>query len=125
MVEIKTSRNNARKLVSDYIGRSLLNHQAMMALEPNFRFYNTIFEIVHHINGDPLDNQLENLYVFKNNGEHIDYHRKIARWSKQLGGKSMKDKIEYLKTFPDLKSNLDELKELNEKGLTVSHYWDD
>lgn len=122
---MKYENIKARKLVSDYIGRPLLNHQSVMALYPEYRFYETIFEIVHHINGDPSDNRLENLYVFKNNGDHMDYHRTIARWSKFLGGKSLKDKIEYLKTFPDLESNLDKLKEMNEKGLTISHYWDD
>lgn len=121
----KISRVKARRLVSDYIGRPLLNHQSLLALYPEYRFYDTIFEIVHHINGDPTDNRLENLYVFKNNGEHTDYHRKLYHWAKFLGGKSPKDKIEYLKTFPDLESNLYELKELNEKGCTISHYWDD
>lgn len=33
-------------------------------------------EVVHHINGDRLDNRLENLYLFKNNKEHSTLHRK-------------------------------------------------
>jgi hypothetical protein len=28
-------------------------------------------EVVHHINGDPKDNQPENLEVFSSNGEHL------------------------------------------------------
>ena len=31
-------------------------------------------EVVHHINEIVNDNRLENLQLFKNNGEHISYH---------------------------------------------------
>jgi len=31
-------------------------------------------EVVHHINGDTLDNRVENLYLFSNNGEHVRLH---------------------------------------------------
>ena len=34
-------------------------------------------EVVHHINQDTLDNREENLMLFKNNGEHLTYHKKL------------------------------------------------
>jgi hypothetical protein len=32
-------------------------------------------EVVHHINGNKQDNNLENLYLFKNDHEHHAHHR--------------------------------------------------
>lgn len=32
------------------------------------------YEIVHHINGDPLDNRIENLLVCVSVSEHMKYH---------------------------------------------------
>lgn len=32
-------------------------------------------EVVHHINNNPKDNRIENLMLFKNNGEHLKYHK--------------------------------------------------
>jgi hypothetical protein len=31
--------------------------------------------VVHHVNGDQADNRLENLMVFKNNSDHMRWHR--------------------------------------------------
>lgn len=33
-------------------------------------------EIVHHIDGNPKNNNLNNLKLFKNNSEHIKFHRR-------------------------------------------------
>lgn len=46
-----------RELMAASIGRPLLSS-----------------EVVHHINGDPYDNRIENLMLFPNNGAHIRYH---------------------------------------------------
>lgn len=49
-----------RLVIEKYIGRVLL---------PT--------EVVHHINGNPSDNRIENLMLFASNGEHLKYHSKI------------------------------------------------
>lgn len=37
--------------------------------------YLTREEVIHHIDENPLNDELENLYLFPNNGEHTIYHR--------------------------------------------------
>jgi len=59
-------RSMQRELMSKHLGRELL---------PN--------EVVHHINGDKLDNKIENLKVVTR-AEHINIHRKELLISKKL-----------------------------------------
>lgn len=114
--------STARSIVERYIGRKLITHNIMLFKYPEYKFCNEVYEAVHHINGNPTDNRLENLYVFRNVGEHNHYHHKIRDWSIKLGGKTLEERIEYLKSFPELKSNLNELKELHQKGSTMTYY---
>lgn len=36
-------------------------------------------EVVHHINGKKDDNRIENLRLFKNNSDHIAYHKALKK----------------------------------------------
>ena len=114
-----------RRRIEEYIGRELFTTKELLSTCPGYKFCDEIEEVVHHIDGDRKNNELSNLYVFRNNGEHTNYHLKIRNWAIGLCGKNFKEKVEYLKTFPDLISNLDELKNLHERGLSLSHYMDD
>lgn len=114
-----------RSRIENYIGRELFTTKTLLVTYPEYRFCEEVEEAVHHIDGDRTNNDLSNLYVFRNNREHFNYHLKIKNWAIGLCGKNFKEKVEYLKTFPDLISNLDELKDLHERGLSLSHYMDD
>jgi len=37
-------------------------------------------EVVHHIDKDPSNNNIDNLMLFKNNSEHIKFHRKMDQF---------------------------------------------
>jgi len=39
-------------------------------------------EVVHHIDGDPHNNDTVNLMVFKSQADHMAYHMQLARKSK-------------------------------------------
>lgn len=115
---MSTHRVRAEK----YIGRELYTSMSLFMKHPEYKFREDVEEVIHHIDGDRSNNELSNLYVFRNHSEHMDFHLKVRNWSIGLCGKTLEGKIEYLKTFPDLVSNLDELKELNERGSTLSYY---
>jgi hypothetical protein len=45
-------------------------------------------EVVHHINGEPSDNRIENLMLFSCSGEHIRHHGRIRKAiSQRIRGK--------------------------------------
>lgn len=44
-------------------------------MEKHLNRYLTFPEVVHHINKNPVDNRIENLKLFKDNSEHIKFHR--------------------------------------------------
>lgn len=49
-------------------------------------------EVVHHINGDPTDNRVENLRVFNNQAEHAKHHQETISSSSRRGQFSRKAK---------------------------------
>jgi len=44
------------------------------AMEQKIGRYLNPKEHVHHINGDRTDNNIENLFLFHNNSEHLKFH---------------------------------------------------
>ena len=55
-------------------GKRYVYEQRLVA-EKQIGRYLTCKEVVHHINGNITNNQLENLIVFANNGYHLAFHR--------------------------------------------------
>jgi len=119
-MDLSTHRARSEK----YIGRELFTERLLFTKYPEYKFCENVDEVVHHIDGDRSNNELSNLYVFRNNNRHTNYHLKVKNWASGLCGKSYEEKIEYLKSFPDIHSNLDELKELHERGGTLNYYLD-
>ena len=51
----------------------IMEHRLIM--EKHLRRYLKLTERVHHKNGDPLDNRIENLTLYKNQSTHISIHK--------------------------------------------------
>lgn len=87
----KYGEGNPRKIMEDYLGRKLRKE-----------------ERVHHIDGDPLNNNIENLKLCKNQSEHMkkyhgvdsvlnkEYIKRREQWLRSDDGRKFLDKIEDL-----------------------------
>ncbi len=62
-----TYRNYARQIISEHLGRELIKGEA-----------------VHHLDHNYQNNEIDNLYVFPNNVEHLKYHRFKVRLVKSF-----------------------------------------
>ena len=61
--------------------------------------------IIHHIDGNHKNNNLENLYIFKSQSAHSSYHNRIlTKWALKF---PMMSFTEAQKTYPKLVSNLE------------------
>ena len=54
-----------------------------LVIEQSLGRYLTKKERVHHIDNNKLNNELENLHLFKNDYEHLTYHKKVRKLIKQ------------------------------------------
>ena len=73
---IKIYRNHPLYCMADHRGY-VYEHRLIMA-----RFLNRPLpdiEVVHHINGDRSNNNIDNLMLFKNDSEHQSYHAQQRR----------------------------------------------
>ena len=64
-------------------GKAVAEHRLVM--EKHLGRYLLPSEVVHHINGDPLDNRIDNLELHENNAAHLraSLKGKCPKWTKQ------------------------------------------
>lgn len=67
-------------------------------------------EIVHHIDGNPNNNSFDNIFVFESQGEHVRYHKRVMRWSMLMNSMNAVQRVNHLKSFPHLVSNLNKVR---------------
>ena len=106
---MKRNTQKIQRIVEKHIGRTLFTNPDVI----QYVTTNTdIGETVHHIDGDTENNNIENLYVFRTGSEHVSFHSIINRWARELMSMDYDERVEHLNVFPDLKSNLDDLKKI-------------
>jgi hypothetical protein len=58
-----------------FTSKSKYMYEHRLVMERYLGRYLLPMEVIHHKNGDILDNRIENLQLFECNGEHIKFHR--------------------------------------------------
>jgi len=88
------SRGNKKKAINGYIliknydhpnrnkHNDILEHILVMSLHLGRALLKG--EVVHHINGDRIDNRIENLYLFSSRSEHMKAHTNLNKLAKDL-----------------------------------------
>ena len=65
-------------------GKYILEHRYIMQTFLRRKLKDN--EVVHHINGNKIDNRIKNLKLFKNNKEHLIFHKKRGQSAKSKMG---------------------------------------
>lgn len=62
------------------VSRTSYAHRARKIVSRNLYRKLTHKEVIHHLDGDWTNNNLDNLHMFTSHKEHMIYHRKLIRW---------------------------------------------
>ncbi len=96
--------NHPNKTNGNYVRESRL------IMEKKIGRYLTRKEIVHHIDGDKINNNPENLYLFENQSKHWKYHLHLRRIVKKMvRGNKMIEKDENIRAINKFNEKMDKL----------------